>query len=79
MPFSPPDADMLSGKIYVHESQWADSEYDQPRALWNEFKTKPPMDTNFVSNVALNLKTASMAVRTKTYGRLSDLVERTQG
>jgi catalase len=47
-----------------------DSDYDQPRELWNDFKKNPPMDKNFISNVAINLSMANKDVRQKTYGKV---------
>jgi len=64
-----------TGKIQGYESQAMDSDYIQPGELWNEFKSKPPMDKNFISNVAINLSMANQDVREKTYGRFRKLVE----
>lgn len=73
--FTATDADSWTGKVQGYESQIMDSDYDQPRELWNDFKKNPPMDKNFISNVAMNLSMATKNVREKTYGRLWDLVE----
>ncbi|KAK6333010.1 hypothetical protein TWF718_010834 [Orbilia javanica] len=60
------DADYWSGNIQSYESQAENSDYDQPRDLWEEFKRNGTAET-FVSNVATNLSMASEAVRRKTY------------
>ena len=68
--FSTEDADSWTGKVQDFESQATYLDYQQPGEQWEEFKKKPPMSANFVSNVAMNLSMARKDVRQNTYGML---------
>jgi len=70
---TPTDAEEWSGKIQQYESQVHDSDYEQPRELWESFRKETPMDRHFISNVAMNLSMAREDVRQKTYAVFSKI------